>query len=61
MDNVELSVEDHKLAIVVDLTQELEETKSGKSVSVATTHGNVTVPGTQGKIRLGLNVFKKKE
>ena len=60
MKNVELKVEHGKLTITVDLAKELGPSASGKSVIIATTEGNVEVPGTA-DVKLGLNVYRKKE
>jgi hypothetical protein len=59
MKNVEMSVKNNKLTIVVDLSKDFGESKSGKSITVATTGGNQSVPGHE-DIKLGLNIFKKK-
>jgi hypothetical protein len=58
MKNVELSIEGTTLTIKVDLSKEFGPSASGKTILVATTEGNVTVPGRQEKI--GLNVYRKK-
>ncbi len=60
MKNVELKVEHGKLVITVDLSKELGPSASGKSVIIATTEGNVDVPGIT-DIKIGLNVYRKKE
>ena len=60
MKNVETKVEHGKLTITVDLTKELGPSSSGKSVIIATTEGNVDVPGTS-DVKIGLNVYRKKE
>ena len=60
MKNVEMKVEHGKLVITVDLTKELGPSSSGKSVIIATTEGNVDVPGAPG-VKIGLNVYRKKE
>lgn len=55
-DNVKAIVKDNKLIIEVDLTKEFGESKSGKSISIATTRGNQQVaPG----IYAGINIYKK--
>ena len=59
MKNVETRVEHGKLIITVDLTKELGPSSSGKSVIIATTEGNVDVPGTD--VKIGLNIYRKKE
>jgi len=46
--------------IVVDLSQEVGESASGKSVIIATTGGNVAVPGCE-DIKVGLNVYRPQQ
>jgi hypothetical protein len=57
MKNIQINVEGKKLTIVVDLDQEFGLSSSGKSVTVASTEGNVSVPGHE-EIKIGLNVYK---
>jgi len=57
MKNVELKVEGDILTIRVDLTKEFGPSSSGKTVVIATTEGNVSLPGKE--IKVGLNVYKK--
>lgn len=57
MENVQLEVQGQQLVITVDLDQELGESISGKSVMIATTGGNISVPGFE-EIKLGLNVYR---
>ncbi len=58
MKNVELSVDGNILTIRVDLSKEFGPSSSGKTIIVASTEGNVTIPDRQEKI--GLNVYRKK-
>ena len=44
---------------MVDLTQEIGPSASGKNVIIATTGGNVDVPGVE-DTKIGLNVYRKK-
>jgi len=60
MKNVEMKVEHGKLVITVDLAKELGPSASGKSVIIATTEGNTDVPG-EPDVKIGLNVYRKKE
>ena len=60
MQNVEFEVESDQLIIRVDLSQELGESSSGKSVIIATTGGNVTVPGREA-VKAGLNVYRPQQ
>jgi len=58
MKNVELKVEGNILTIKVDLSKEYGPSASGKTIIVASTEGNISVPERDEKI--GLNVYKKK-
>jgi hypothetical protein len=60
MKNVEMRIEQGKLIVTVDLTKELGPSASGKSVIIASTEGNVEVPGAP-DVKIGLNVYRKKE
>ena len=55
--NVLVRVEGDKLVIEVDLTKTFGLSSSGKSLTVASTNGNISVPGHE-EIKLGLNVYK---
>ena len=58
MKNVELSVDGTILTIRVDLSKEFGPSSSGKTIIVASTEGNATVPGRLEKV--GWNVYRKK-
>ncbi|HRI39028.1 MAG TPA: hypothetical protein PLO50_10755 [Nitrospira sp.] len=58
MKNVEMSVDGTVLTIKVDLSKEFGPSSTGKTIIVASTEGNVTIPDRQEKI--GLNVYRKK-
>jgi len=57
--NIEMSVDGNKLIIMVDLDQEFGLSSSGKSITVASTEGNVSVPGRE-EIKIGLNIYRPK-
>jgi hypothetical protein len=59
MKNIEMKVEGNKLVIMVDLNQEFGLSSSGKSITVASTEGNVAIPGRE-EIKIGLNIYKPK-
>ena len=59
MKNVEVQVDHGTLVIKVDLTKEFGPSASGKSTIVATTGGNIDVPGVE-DTKFGLNVYRKK-
>lgn len=56
MKNVEIKVNKNVLTITVDLSKDLGKSKSGKTTIIATTAGNVSIPGTDAVI--GLNIYK---
>lgn len=58
MKNVEMTVEGTILTIRVDLAKEFGPSSTGKTIIVASTEGNVTIPDRQEKV--GLNVYRKK-
>ena len=60
MKNVDMKVEHGKLIVTVDLAKDLGPSASGKSVMIATTEGNMDVPG-EPDVKIGLNVYRKKE
>ena len=57
MRNVEMKVTGTVLTITVDLAKTFGSSKSGKSVTIASTDGNMSVPGLSA-IKIGLNIFK---
>ncbi len=58
MKNVEMTVDGTLLTIKVDLSKEFGPSSSGKTIIIASTEGNVTIPGREEKV--GLNVYRKK-
>lgn len=56
MENVTWEVKDGKLIIEVDLTKDFGLSKSGKTITIASTKGNKKIEGTDAVI--GLNVYK---
>ncbi len=59
MKNVEMKLEGDTLIIKVDVSKEFGPSASGKTIIIATTEGNVAIPGAEEK-KIGLNVYKKK-
>ncbi len=57
MKNIEMNVEGDKLVIVVDLSQEFGLSSSGKSITIASTEGNVSIPERE-DVKIGLNIYK---
>lgn len=58
MKNVQMSIEGSVLTIRVDLSKEFGPSSTGKTIIIASTEGNVTIPNRQEKV--GLNVYRKK-
>ncbi len=58
MKNVKMRVEGKKLVLEVDLEQEFGTSSSGKSITIASSEGNVTVPCEINGVKIGLNVYK---
>ena len=59
MKNIEMTVQENILTIKVDLAKEFGPSSSGKTIIVASTEGNVSIPGSEDK-KVGLNVYRKK-
>jgi len=57
MENIEFEVQGDQLVIVVDLSQEQGKSASGKSMIIATTGGNISVPGHE-DVKIGLNIYR---
>ncbi len=57
MKNVEIKVQGNTLVITVDLSKSFGLSSSGKSEMVATTAGNVSVPGRE-EVKVGLNIYR---
>ena len=58
MKNVEMTIQGNILTMKVDLTKEFGPSSSGKTIIIASTEGNVSVPERDEKV--GLNVYRKK-
>jgi hypothetical protein len=63
MKNIDLKRVGNKLTITVDLSAKGEQSKSGKSIVIASTKGNVKLPADAAdkgqEIYVGLNIYKK--
>ncbi|HNZ11777.1 MAG TPA: hypothetical protein PKI97_10050 [Smithellaceae bacterium] len=59
MKNVEMKLEGDILTIKVDVTKEFGPSASGKTIIIATTEGNISVP-EKDDVKIGLNVYRKK-
>jgi hypothetical protein len=59
MENINIAVKDGKAVITIDLSKRGQLSSSGKTIRVATTAGNVPIPGTDPPVFLGLNAYIK--
>jgi hypothetical protein len=59
MKNVEMSVDGNILTIKVDLTKDFGPSTSGKTIIIASSEGNQSIPGKEA-VKIGLNVYRKK-
>ncbi len=59
MKNVEMKLEGDILTIKVDLTKEFGPSASGKTIIIASTEGNISIPDKE-DVKIGLNIYKKK-
>ena len=60
MKNIAMQLQGDKLVIEIDLAQDLGPSKSGKTILIASSEGNVGVPGRE-DVKLGLNVYRYPE
>lgn len=60
MTNVKAEIKDNKLILTVDLTKRFGKSKSGKSITIASTGGSVLDTLPDGNVfAFGLNVYTK--
>ena len=59
MKNIEMTVEGETLVIKVDLSKDFGPSKSGKTIIIASTEGNVSVPDRE--VKIGLNIYRYPE
>ena len=58
MKNIDMVVEGDVLTIKVDLSQRFGKSSSGKSIIIASTEGNQSIPNND-DIKIGLNIYTK--
>ena len=58
MKNCEMTLNGDILTITVDVSKDFGKSSSGKSIIIASTEGNVSIPEKE-EIKIGLNVYKK--
>jgi len=57
MKNIEMNITADKLTVVVDLKKNFGKSKTGKSIIIATTEGNQSLPYKE-SMKMGLNIYK---
>ena len=60
MENVQVELNGNLLVLTIDLSQTLGVSASGKSEIIATTGGNVSLPGHE-EVKVGLNVYRPRK
>lgn len=59
MKNVDIKIEGDLLTVKVDLSRDFGPSASGKTIIIASSEGNQSLPEHE-DIKIGLNVYKKK-
>lgn len=59
MQNIKTDIKGNTLTITVDLSQSGQRSASGKSIVIASTHGNTGIVHNGETISVGVNVYKK--
>ena len=59
MKNVDIKIEGDILTVKVDLSKDFGPSSSGKTIIIASSEGNQSLPENE-DIKIGLNVYKKK-
>ena len=55
--NIRMEVQGETLVITIDLSKAFGLSGSGKSVIIASTGGNIALPGRE-EVKIGLNVYR---
>ena len=58
-ENIQFEIKDGKLFMEVDLTEKGTISSSGKSMVIATTRGNIALPGSE--VKIGVNIYLPKQ
>jgi hypothetical protein len=59
MKNIEMKLDGDILTIKVDVTKGFGPSSSGKTIIIASTEGNISIP-EKDDVKIGLNVYRKK-
>ncbi|MDR3540921.1 MAG: hypothetical protein P4L69_08175 [Desulfosporosinus sp.] len=58
MKNCEMKLDGNILTITADISKEFGKSASGKSIIIASSEGNVSIPDKE-EIKIGLNIYRK--
>ena len=58
MQNIEMSVDGNILTVKIDISKRYGASKSGKTIIIASTGGNVPIP-ERNSIKIGINAYTK--
>lgn len=58
MENIKVTVNGSKVTLEIDTNVELGVSSSGKSNIIATTSGNVSLPGVDPSVKFGINIYR---
>jgi hypothetical protein len=58
MKNCDMKLTGNILTITVDVSKDFGKSASGKSIIIASTEGNVSIPDKE-DMKIGLNIYKK--
>jgi len=58
MKNCEMKLNGNILTLTVDISKEFGKSASGKSITISSTEGNVSIPEKE-DIKIGLNIYRK--
>jgi len=59
MKNIETSVDGDILTLKIDMSKDFGPSKSGKTIIIASSEGNIAIPGSE-EVKMGLNIYKSK-
>jgi len=58
MKNMDMVLKGNILTIIVDLSKDFGPSTSGKSIIIASSEGNQSIPERE-EVKIGLNIYKK--
>lgn len=58
MQNIDMQIKDNILTLKIDLSKRNGLSKSGKTISIASTEGNISIPEHK-DIKIGVNAYVK--